>query len=315
MTTILLSMALAVAFTARAPEETRLETPTGTIYGTLLVPDGVRGPVPVVLIIAGSGPTDRDGNSPLLPGHNNSLRMLAEYLAGQGIASLRYDKRAIAASRAAAKSEAELRFTNYVEDAEGWVRQLRADPRFSTITIAGHSEGSLIGMIAAREAGANGFVSLAGVGRSLGVVLAEQLGKALPPDLQPAASRILDELMAGRTVADVPQSLFVLFRPTVQPYLISQLTIDPSGEIAKLRIPVLIVQGNTDVQVQVVDAERLAEGRPDARKVIIDGMNHVLKEVRDPAQQAGSYSNPDLPLHPELGPLVSGFVRGLPAAR
>lgn len=139
-------------------EPVTLKTPTGEIFGTLELP-AVRTPVPVALIIAGSGPTDRNGNSPAIPGANNSLKMLADGLAARGIASVRYDKRGIAASRAAMTGEQDLRFDLFIEDAVGWVKQLRADPRFSTVTIIGHSEGSLIGMIAAREAGAAAYVS------------------------------------------------------------------------------------------------------------------------------------------------------------
>ena len=135
-------------------EEDTLKTSTGDVFGTVELP-AAKQPVPVALIIAGSGPTDRNGNTPALPGSNNSLKMLADGLAARGIASLRYDKRGIAASRAAMTTEADLRFNNFIEDAEAWIKQLRADKRFSTITVIGHSEGSLIGMVAAREAGAS----------------------------------------------------------------------------------------------------------------------------------------------------------------
>ena len=147
-------------------EPSNLVTQTGTIYGTLELPAATF-PVPVVLIIAGSGPTDRDGNSKALPGSNNSLKLLASELASRGIASVRYDKRGIAASMASAGTERDLRFDNYVADAEGWIRKLRSDSRFTAITVAGHSEGSLVGMIAAREAGADGYVSLEGDRKSV----------------------------------------------------------------------------------------------------------------------------------------------------
>src|SRR5260221_5488202 len=174
-------------------EEDTLKTSTGDVFGTLELP-AAKQPVPVALIIAGSGPTDRNGNSPALPGSNNSLKMLADGLAARGIASLRYDKRGIAASRAAMTSEADLRFNNFIEDAEAWIKQLRADKRFSTITVIGHSEGSLIGMVAAREAGADGYVSLEGAGRKAQDILAEQLKSQLPPDLFAQTERVLATL-------------------------------------------------------------------------------------------------------------------------
>jgi len=141
-------------------EAIKLETPNGNLYGTLLLPQSKR-KVPVVLIISGSGPTDRDGNSPLLKGPNNSLKLLAEGLASNGIASLRYDKRGVgqtgkemllaAQTAKTVPREVDLRFDAFIGDAVLWGQQLRGDKRFSTVTIAGHSEGSLIGMIAAEN--------------------------------------------------------------------------------------------------------------------------------------------------------------------
>jgi hypothetical protein len=197
-----------------------LETPTGKIAGTLLVP-AATGRVPLVVIIAGSGPTDRNGNSPLLPGGNNSLKLLAEGLAERGIASLRYDKRGVAASATAMVSEANLRFDMYADDAAGWIRRLRSDARFSTITVVGHSEGSLLGMLATQRGAADGYVSIAGAGRAADKILREQLGKQLPPDLLSFSNKGLDALLAGHTVDSVPPPLLSLFRPSVQPYMIS----------------------------------------------------------------------------------------------
>ena len=294
---------------AIAEEPATLKTATGDVFGTLELP-AARAPVPVVLIIAGSGPTDRNGNSPALPGANNSLKMLADGLAAQGIASLRYDKRGIAASRAAMTSEADIRFNHFIEDADAWVTQLRADKRFSSVTIIGHSEGSLIGMVAAREAAADAFVSLEGAGRKAQDILAEQLKAQLPPDLMSQSERILAKLSNGETPDSVPPTLNALFRPSVMPYLISWFKYDPAAEIGKLSVPVLIVQGTTDVQVSMTDAKALAAGNPSARFVTIEGMNHILKEVSgDRLAQIPKYSDPSLPVVPKLMDELTAFVR------
>ena len=137
--------------------------------------------MPVVLLLSGSGPTDRNGNSPMLPGKNNSLQMLAEGLASNGIASLRYDKRGVGESAKAMMAEADLRFETYVDDAVAWCEQLRKDKRFSAVIIAGHSEGSLIGMLAAKRCNAAGFISIAGAGRAAADILRTQLAGKLPP--------------------------------------------------------------------------------------------------------------------------------------
>ena len=194
--------------TAPTSDTITLDTPTGKIAGTLLVP-AATGRMPLVVIIAGSGPTDRNGNSPLLPGANNSLKLLAEGLAERGIASLRYDKRGVAASATAMVSEANLRFDMYADDAAGWIRRLRSDARFSTITVVGHSEGSLLGMLATQRGAADGYVSIAGAGRAADKILREQLGKQLPPDLLSFSNKGLDALLAGHTVDSVPPPLAV----------------------------------------------------------------------------------------------------------
>ena len=309
-----LALASATAIHAQAPaapraEPVELRAGTGTLAGTLLVP-AAPARVPAVLLIAGSGPTDRDGNTVGM-GPNHSLRMLAEGLAARGIASLRYDKRGIAGSASALAREEDIRFDTLVSDAEGWIRRLRADPRFSTVTVVGHSEGSLIGMIAARQASADAFVSVAGVARRASDVLRDQLRPRLPAEMAARSDSVLAALEAGRTVP-APPELAMLYRPSVQPYLVSWFRHDPTRELARLRVPVLIAQGTTDIQVGVPEARALHAALPAARFLVLDGMNHVLKDVpADPARQAASYTDPSLPVVPRLIEEVAAFVRGV----
>lgn len=286
------------AFAAESPAT--LTTSTGTLYGTLVLPAGA-GPHPVVLIVAGSGPTDRDGNSPMLPGRNDTYKLLAAALAQKGVASLRYDKRGIAASAAAMVAEQDLRFDMYVNDAAAWLRQLGSDKRFSKLTIAGHSEGSLIGMLAAQHVPVAGYVSLEGAGRPAPAVLREQLQKNLPPPLYTQADSIITQLQQGHTVESTPPELASLFRASVQPYLISWFKYDPAAEIAKVTAPATIVQGTADVQVSMTDAQALQKGDPHARLVVVQGMNHVLKYAPDMSSQAAilkGYEDPALPVDP-----------------
>jgi hypothetical protein len=302
---------LAVSFTGilMATEPVTLETSTGTLYGTLEVPSG-SGPFPVVLIHAGSGPTDRDGNSPALPGKNDSLKMLAEALAKQGIASLHYDKRAIAASAKAAAREEDLRFETYIDDAVAWGQQLRKDKRFGKLTMLGHSEGALILSVAAQKLPADAYISIAGAGSPAGKIVLEQLRPQLPPDLMKQVEGIVDSLDRGQLVEHTPPQLAALFRNSVQPYLISWFKYDPASEVAKLKMPVLILQGDTDIQVQAADARRLAAAQPAAKLVIVNGMNHVLKLVEaDPAKQLASYGDPALPVAPRLISEIADFVK------
>lgn len=290
--------------TTTATFSLNLTTETGTIMGTLLQPVN-SAKMPVVLIIAGSGPTDRNGNNSM--SKTESLRLLAQALAANGIASLRYDKRGVAASAAAGKPEIELRFEDYVQDAEAWINLLKKDQRFSTVIVAGHSEGSLIGMIAA-QGKADGFISIAGPGRPAGIVFKEQLAKQLPV-IKQASYTIIDSLMIGEKVKSVSPLLFSLFRPSVQPYLISWFKYNPATEIARLTIPVLIVQGTKDLQVATKDAELLVAANPRAKQVLIENMNHVLKTIEgDEVENNASYNKPSLPVNTVLVKEITEFV-------
>jgi len=284
-----------------------LDTPTGKLAGSLLLP-AHKAPLPVALIIAGSGPTDRDGNSSMLPGRNDSLRMLAGALAAHGIASVRYDKRGIGASAAAMTSESALRFETYIGDAAAWIARLQADPRFSRVVVIGHSEGALIGMVAAKEGGASAFVSLAGPGAPLQAILRRQLAGKLPPALAEENDRILARLERGELPGEVSPPLAALYRPSVQPYLVSQFRYLPAERIAALAVPVLIVQGTTDIQVSVEDAQALKAAVPAARLEIVEGMNHVLKLVPAGPAQLPSYGDPALPLAPALAAALASFL-------
>jgi hypothetical protein len=293
----------AAAFAGRAAaaeSDIVLPTATGTIYGTLALP--AKTPAPVVLIIAGSGPTDRNGNSPKMGVEPETYRLLAADLAQRGVASVRYDKRMIGASATATDKESDLRFDTLIDDAAGWLKLLAGDARFSRTIVAGHSEGSLIGMIAVPRAPAAAFVSLAGAGRSAPTILREQLKRVATPAQYAQADAIITQLQQGHTVADTPKDLDVLFRPSVQPYLISWFKYDPAVEIAKVRIPATIVQGTADVQVTVVDAQALKQGDPSATLVIVKGMNHELKYAPDTSTQTAilaGYQNGSLPVDPQ----------------
>ena len=286
-----------------------LETPSGKLFGALDLPKS-SAPFPVALILAGSGPTDRNGNTRGIPGAVNNLKYLAEGLAAQGIASVRYDKRGVAESIKAATSESELRFETYIDDAVLWGKQLRADKRFSSVIIIGHSEGSLIGMVATQKMNADAFISISGAGRPAPQALLDQLKGKLPADLQTKVEMITKSLSEGKIVEDTPPALDALFRRSVQPYLISYFKYDPAKEIAKLSIPVLIAQGTTDIQVPAQDANLLAQAKPSAKLLMIEGMNHVLKEApAEQEKQMKSYTDPSLPVAPKLIDGIGSFIK------
>ena len=287
-----------------------LDTGSGELFGSLLLPKSDN-PVPVVLILAGSGPTDRDGNNPD-GGRNDSLKRLAWVLAKHNIASVRYDKRGVAASRPATPDERNLSVEGYVDDAVAWSQKLKSDPRFGPLIVLGHSEGALIATLAAPRADAAALISLSGSARPVDQVIREQLARSLPPPLMLRSNQILDSLKAGHTDADVPAPLQPIFRPSVQPYLISLFRQDPAKAFAQLKMPALIVQGSNDMQVGVGDAQALKAAKPDAELVVIEGMNHVMRIVpADVKRQLASYKDPNLPLAAELGGKLIEFIDGI----
>lgn len=297
-----------MAAVASAEEPMTLRTASGEIYGTILVPDNASRTA--VLIIAGSGPTDRNGNSAVTGIATNSYKMLADSLASHGYGSVRYDKRGIAASVEAGSDESQLTFESYIDDAVAWSEQIVADERFDRVVLMGHSEGGLIALAAAKRTDkVVGVITLAGVGESIDATLRRQLSTQ-PEPYRSECYRIIDELKAGRTVSNVMPELAALFRPSVQPFLISQMRYTPADEARTLQVPLLVVQGTTDIQINLNDAMKLSMGNPLTKLVVISDMNHVLKPCAslDQQTQLMTYINDSLPLAPKLIESLVGFL-------
>ncbi|UOE48260.1 alpha/beta hydrolase [Mucilaginibacter sp. SMC90] len=301
------------ASTSIATDPSLVESPVtvktllGSISGTLAMPKDASGKVPLVMIIAGSGPTDRDGNSPKLGLHANIYKMIANELGKKGIASLRYDKRLVGQSTTSIK-ENEIRFEDYVEDAAALLNTFTADERFSKVIILGHSEGSLVGMMAAFDEPIKGFISVAGAGDSADKILTEQM-KSQPAFISDGFNRMLDSLKRGKTTDNIDPALYFIARPSIQKYLMSWFRYNPQREIRKVKAPILIIQGTTDLQVTVGDAEKLKKAKSDAILDIIPNMNHVLKEApADKEKNKATYNEPDLPLKPEFVTAITNFV-------
>lgn len=278
------------------------------LAGTLLIPPEVSA-APILLLISGSGPVDRDGN---LPGAtNNSLKMLAEEFASAGIATLRYDKRGIGGGSSVDLREEDLRFDNFVDDAVSWLRFIASRNDLGAVSILGHSEGALVATLAAQRHQVDRLVLVAGAGVTANRLIERQMASApVPESLRKAAREIGNLLVQGEKTTDVPPELIALFRPAIQDYLISWFVLDPAREVARLDVPVLVVQGTTDLQVGVQDAEMLAEAAKHADLKIIPGMNHVLKSAPlERNANLATYADPALPLAPGLVEAIGSFVK------
>lgn len=234
--------------------------------------------------------------------------MLAEELAERGIASVRYDKRGVAESAKAAVSEADLRFEMFIDDARSWIDQISADERFGSVIVLGHSIGGLIGNVVAQDDDVDGLISLAGSGETLGEAIRRQI-RAQSEELYIQTDSIASILENGGEVDDVPGLLMTVFRPALQPYLRSVFQYDPVEEIRKVDKPVLILNGTTDLQIRVKDAEMLHQAAPNAELKIIEGMNHVLKDApADRMANLMTYYNSDLPLSDGLVDSIVSFI-------
>ena len=277
---------------------------TPLVSGTLMIPDVER--PPLVILIAGSGPTDRDGNQQMMK--NNSLRYLAEDLYKQGVASFRYDKRIVQQMKDGSIDERQIRFQDFIDDAATVIERFKTDDNFSRIVVIGHSQGSLVGMVAA-QGRADGFVSIAGAGQEIDDVIVDQLSKQAP-GLVDNARQSFDDLRVNGVAQNFSPGLASIFRSDIQPFILTWMQYDPKIEIGKLDMPVLIINGEKDLQVQVSEAQILKDARPDAQMIIIPKMNHIFKEIEgSDMDNAKSYNDYKLPVMPELVDAISGFVK------
>jgi pimeloyl-ACP methyl ester carboxylesterase len=279
------------------------------LRGSAWLPSSARAGVPVVLMIAGSGPTDRDGNSPLGV-HSDTYRMVASELAARGVASVRYDKRSTGASGRDSAPEA-LVLADFVDDALAWIQLIRKQPEFGKLTLLGHSEGGLIAALAAERAPVDALVLLASPGRPLGTLVRSQLARQAPPPLLGDYDRITRALRAKQPIDPVPEPLAGLFNPGARNFFASAMDLEPAAELKKVRTGRLtIVQGSTDLQISTEDAKSLAAARPDGHLTLIPDMNHVLKSETSLAGPQLSYADPSRPLAPGLVDAVdAGIVR------
>ncbi|WP_209017572.1 alpha/beta hydrolase [Roseibium aggregatum] len=294
-----------------AEDELSLEGPQGLLKGAYVEAADNRA---VVLIIPGSGPTDRDGNG----GnglHANSYRLLAEGLAEKGVSSLRIDKRGMFASAAAISDGNKVTVEDYAEDVRRWAEKLSSRSGHECIWLLGHSEGGLVALKSVETGGAPvcGLVLTATPGRPIGALMREQF-KANPgtAPLLPDLNRILATLEKGETVAqeDIPPGLRWLFSPGLQAYMINLFSHDPARLMASYAGPSLILQGTGDIQVKVSDARLLKEAAANATLTVVEGMSHMLKTVpgEGPDSAMETYTNPRLPLSEAVVPAIADFV-------
>jgi alpha/beta superfamily hydrolase len=273
------------------------------IDGTLLTPNNLEKPN-LAIIIAGSGPTDRNGNQNFM--QNNSLKKLAESLTIKGIATFRYDKR-IVKQILKNKVDPNIKFDDFVTDAISVIEYFKIENAYSNIYVIGHSQGSLIGMLAAKDR-ADGFISLAGAGQSIDEVITEQIGN-MDPSLINATKKAFKSLKEGKTTTDYPAPLAPVFRADVQPFIMNWMEYNPQTLIKSLEIPVLIINGTKDLQVSVDEAQLLNNALETSKIKIIEKMNHVLFIIEgDQLVNSKSYNESSRKISEELITTILSFI-------
>lgn len=289
---------------AYAQEFTSEEIKVNTnVEGTLLLPNTQEEKsIPLVILIAGSGPTDRDGNQSFMK--NDALKKFAEALSQKGIATFRYDKRIVKQIRNQ-NIDKNISFDDFVIDARSVIGFFKS--KFETIIVAGHSQGSLVGLLAL-DAGASGFISLAGAGKPIDEILEEQIAKTAAV-FSKSTERVLNVLRSGETTSEYPPELASIFNLELQAFLISWMQYNPAKIIANTPLPILIINGDKDLQVDVKEAQLLNSAAQNSKLIIIEHMNHVLVKIDgDDLENAKSYNNPNLKINEELINAIQEFT-------
>ena len=278
---------------------------TPLIDGTLIIPE-TSDKLHLVIIIQGSGPVDRNGNQFMQK--NNSLSFLAQGLFSNCIAGFSYYKHIVTLLSRGTLIEKDIKFGDYIADAISIIDYFKEDERFSKIIIIGHSQGSLVGMIAA-QGRADEFISLAGAGQEIDYVILDQLAIQIP-GLKDNARQAFDDLRVNGVTINYSPGLASIFRPAIQQFLLEWMQYNPQVEIVKLDMPVLIINGDRDIQVEVSEAEKLKAAKPDAQYVIIPFMNHIFKKIKgDDLVNSKSYNEYNRPVMPDIIEIISKFIQ------
>jgi len=273
------------------------------VDGTLLTPNALDKPI-LAIIIAGSGPTDRNGNQNFLK--SNNLKKLAERLSNNNIATFRYDKRIVKQIKNG-NIDKNIMFDDFVTDAISVIEYFKETKAYSKIYVIGHSQGSLVGMLAAKDR-ADGFISIAGAGQSIDHVIIDQIQKTAQMYTEDT-KRVFDIMRQGKTTPDYPPALSSIFNIEIQPFMMNWMQYNPQDVIKTLDIPILIINGTKDLQVTVEEAKLLKEASQNAELKIVEKMNHVLFIIEgDDLENAKSYNESARNISDEAVSTIINFI-------
>ncbi|AXT60674.1 alpha/beta hydrolase [Aquimarina sp. AD10] len=275
------------------------------VEGSLVTPYTDEEEVPLIILIMDAGAINRDGNDRM--SKNDTFKKLSYDLAKQGIATYRYDKRLFKMEGLGIRED-EISFDHYITDVKSIIAYFKRNKTYTKIIVAGHGQGSLIGMLAAKDSTVNGFISIAGNAQSIDEVIIEQISKQAP-GLDKSAIVAFRELRDNGRATNYEPALASIFRSELQPFMRSWVKYTPTDEISQLETPVLIIHGEKDIQVALSQAEKLKESAPQSEYVIVPNMNHILKEIKgDRLENHKSYNESWRKIMPEVITSIVNFV-------
>ena len=301
----ILSTVFAFGQTRIASEELTLFNDSIQLPGTLSFDDRLVSQ-PLVVFIQGSGNPDRNGNQLDFGVKANYIKQLREALNENGVAFYSYDKRNVTKSNIPLFID-HFTFQMLVADAKIALDYLKSDKRFNDIILIGHSQGSLVAMLAIDKS-VDKYISIAGPAEPIDETIVRQLN-AQNPEFGKIAKQHFQELKETDSISEVNPFLVSIFSKVNQEFLVSYMKYNPSDEIRNVQIPTLIVNGDKDLQVGVTEAEKLHDNCSVSELMIIDNMNHVLKTVETESDNQASYYSEDFPLSEDLVSTLVNFIK------
>ena len=298
---IFYTFSVAVSFAQIKSEEILIKNNEIELPGTLTFTSEK---TPLLIWIHGSGNVDRNGNQrPYVKA--NYIKQFRDSVNQQGIAFFSYDKRTANQKNMPILKKGVL-FDSFISDAQKVISHFKNNKRFSEIILIGHSQGSLIAMLASKKS--NKYISLSGPSNSIDQKIVEQM-RAKNPLIVNTLQEHFKELKETGEIKNVDPTLVTMFNPQNTPFFKSWMKHNPSEEIKKLKIPVLIINGTKDLQVTIEDAKTLHKSSLKSELVIIENMNHVLKHIDKDDDNMKSYFSADFPLSDKLIKTVVSFVK------
>lgn len=260
----------------------------------------------LIIWVHGSGNVNRNGNQAGTMVKANYIKQFRDEINKKDIAFFSYDKRTANPKNMPFIQQDGVLFQDFIEDVTEVVNYFKGDKRFTEIILVGHSQGSLVAMNALKNV--DKYISIAGAGETIDKTIVKQISNQ-SADLGKTAESHFKELAETGAIKEVNPMLLSVFAPQNQPFFKSWMSNNPTEILKTVTIPILILNGDKDLQVKESDAKLLHEANPKSKLIIIKNMNHVLKDIENDADNMKSYSDANHPISSELIKVVNEFIK------